>query len=169
MSINIYVACLASYNNGILYGKWFELWEYTDEDSLLEDIEAMLAKSSIEDSEEWEIHDFDSEMDSTRLKKYNLKDLIELDKAIASCDDEVELVEDMLANGVDIDELADKYNNLYFYRDFEEYAREYIDGAYNTKENEFLIRYLDWEKLGKDLRMDITYYETKQGIYIDFD
>ena len=58
----VYVACLASYNAGILHGRWVEL-DSTDAgincDTLTEGTGAMLGESPIKDAEEWAIHDFD--------------------------------------------------------------------------------------------------------------
>lgn len=50
----VYLACLASYNTGILHGRWVELDGSEDfRESLLE----MLASSPIDDAEEWAVHD----------------------------------------------------------------------------------------------------------------
>jgi len=55
--IRIYVACLAAYNNGQLHGTWIEV---TDEDTIWQAVQAMLAASPIEkDAEEWAIHDYE--------------------------------------------------------------------------------------------------------------
>jgi antirestriction protein len=53
----IYVACLASYNAGILYGKWIDADQ--DADAIHEAVKAMLASSPQEDAEEWAIHDYE--------------------------------------------------------------------------------------------------------------
>ncbi|MFV0385396.1 antirestriction protein ArdA [Paracoccus sp. (in: a-proteobacteria)] len=53
--IQIYVACLAAYNNGILHGCWIDAEQ--DAYDIYADIRAMLAASPIEDAEEWAIHD----------------------------------------------------------------------------------------------------------------
>lgn len=55
--IRIYVACLASYNNGILHGAWINACQ--DSEEIMEEAQAMLAASSIEDAEEWAIHDYE--------------------------------------------------------------------------------------------------------------
>jgi antirestriction protein len=53
----IYVACLASYNNGILYGSWLDLSDGPNLDDIREAIEDILSKSPARDAEEWAIHD----------------------------------------------------------------------------------------------------------------
>ena len=53
----IYVACLASYNNGTLYGSWLDLSDGPDVDDIREAIEDILSKSPARYAEEWAIHD----------------------------------------------------------------------------------------------------------------
>ena len=53
----IYVACLASYNKGILYGKWISLEWCTDLQELEQAVSDVLKGSPEADAEEWAIHD----------------------------------------------------------------------------------------------------------------
>ena len=53
----IYVACLASYNAGILHGCWVELNDGAD--AVFDYVKAMLEKSKIANAEEWAIHDYE--------------------------------------------------------------------------------------------------------------
>ncbi|MCC2603641.1 antirestriction protein ArdA [Sphingopyxis yananensis] len=53
----IYVACLAAYNNGYLYGAWIDADQNADE--IREEIAAMLGRSPIEHAEEYAIHDYE--------------------------------------------------------------------------------------------------------------
>ena len=53
----IYVACLASYNNGKLYGKWIDASQEADE--IHEEIQEMLKHSTEPIAEEWAIHDYE--------------------------------------------------------------------------------------------------------------
>jgi antirestriction protein len=68
----IYVACLASYNSGILHGQWIEAT--SDRDEMQAAIDAILRASpcpnvtvthpetgeEVPSAEEWAIHDYDS-------------------------------------------------------------------------------------------------------------
>ena len=54
----IYVACLASYNNGCLSGKW--ITPADTEEKLQAQIDAILKASPEPDAEEWAIHDYDN-------------------------------------------------------------------------------------------------------------
>ncbi|MFD9563366.1 antirestriction protein ArdA [Streptomyces sp. NPDC059994] len=53
----IYAACLASYNNGILHGEWIDATQ--DPDSIGHEIQLMLDASPIPGAEEFAIHDYD--------------------------------------------------------------------------------------------------------------
>lgn len=53
--MRIYVACLASYNAGRLYGAWIDV--SPDVSEMLESISTMLEGSPTPGAEEWEIHD----------------------------------------------------------------------------------------------------------------
>ena len=56
-SPRIYVACLAAYNNGYLHGTWIDADQ--DADQIRDEIAAMLARSPVEDAEEYAIHDYE--------------------------------------------------------------------------------------------------------------
>jgi antirestriction protein len=55
--LGIYVACLASYNNGGLYGSWLDLAKVGSVEELQEAIDWMLAQSPAPGAEEYAIHD----------------------------------------------------------------------------------------------------------------
>jgi len=55
--INIYVADLSAYNNGILHGIWINALDEVDE--IQDQINAMLEKSPEEYAEEYAIHDYE--------------------------------------------------------------------------------------------------------------
>jgi antirestriction protein len=53
----IYVACLASYNDGILHGAWIRADQPVD--GIIADAQAMLDSSPVPFAEEWAIHDYE--------------------------------------------------------------------------------------------------------------
>lgn len=55
-NISIYIACLASYNEGILHGKWINI---TNSKQVWAEINKVLKSSPIPDAEEWAIHDYE--------------------------------------------------------------------------------------------------------------
>jgi antirestriction protein len=52
----IYIACLSSYNSGILHGKW--IVPSTDEQELQDQIDSILKTSKQHFAEEWAVHDY---------------------------------------------------------------------------------------------------------------
>ncbi|WP_018631761.1 antirestriction protein ArdA [Neomegalonema perideroedes] len=56
-SPRIYVACLAAYNSGFLHEVWIDADQ--DADQIRDEIAAMLARSPVEDAEEYAIHDYE--------------------------------------------------------------------------------------------------------------
>ena len=55
--VGIYVACLASYNGGILQGAWLDLEQCKDEEDIQEGIDWVIATSPEPGAEEWAMHD----------------------------------------------------------------------------------------------------------------
>jgi antirestriction protein len=55
--VGIYIACLASYNGGILQGAWVDLELCQDEEDIQEGIDWVLATSPEPGAEEWAMHD----------------------------------------------------------------------------------------------------------------
>ena len=64
----ICVACLASYNNGILYGKWIDATQ--DESDIVAEIQGILANSPIEGAEEWAVHDYEG-FGALKIEEYS--------------------------------------------------------------------------------------------------
>ncbi len=57
MTPRIYVACLASYNAGTLFGKWIDADQSADK--IMSEISSMLRDSSEAGAEEWAVHDYE--------------------------------------------------------------------------------------------------------------
>lgn len=53
----IYVACLAAYNNGHLHGAWIDAAQ--EPWAIYDAVRVMLAASPIAGAEEWAIHDYE--------------------------------------------------------------------------------------------------------------
>tara|TARA_R110000744_G_scaffold171989_1_gene290495 strand:- start:532 stop:1050 length:519 start_codon:yes stop_codon:yes gene_type:complete len=74
----IYIACLASYNNGILYGEW--IVPAMDKDKLYKQIDIIIKSSSMTNAEEWAVHDYDN---FPNLGEYpQVEDIILIQEAI---------------------------------------------------------------------------------------
>ncbi|SLC19877.1 antirestriction protein [Mycobacteroides abscessus subsp. abscessus] len=69
----IYVASLADYNNGKLHGVWIDAAR--EPEAIYVDINAMLARSSEENAEEFAIHDYD-QFGTCRLEEFDSIELV---------------------------------------------------------------------------------------------
>ena len=82
----IYVASLSDYNNAILHGVWIDM-QYTTEDAVWKEINAMLASSPTtkkygEKAEEWAIHDYEN-LPSQRFGEHaSITELLEYVEAV---------------------------------------------------------------------------------------
>lgn len=143
----IYVACLASYNNGILYGEWIEAIQ--SESDIMADIQAMLEDSPIENAEELAIHDFDG-FGSMHLNEYE-----SIATVVAYADFIVEhggLGQALLAEyAIDDAEcmISDCYHGCY---DSEvDFAWHIFEECYSNAIPDNLLYYFDCEAFARDL------------------
>jgi antirestriction protein len=155
VTTSIYIACLASYNNGILHGKWVEVEDY---DQVWDAIKEVLKSSPIENAEEWAIHDYEgfgkiaiSEYDSIE-RICNISKLLQEYGEIAS---------EIYDNYQDTDQVKEALEDKYVgeFETLQDYAQDIIQELYNVPEH--LLFYLDYDKFIRDMEMsgDIdTYY-----------
>ena len=154
----IYVACLAAYNNGKLHGAWIDATQ--DVDDIMSDVQAMLQSSPEEDAEEWAIHDYEGFGDY-RLSEYESFDTVHM----IACffEEHPDLGCDLLShfNG-DIDEartaLDDQYQGCY--SSIADYAQNLTEET--TTIPQHLEYYIDYDRMGRDMEMsgDIFTIET---------
>ena len=77
----IYVACLASYNAGLLHGEWINANQ--EEEEIMAEIEAMLKASPETGAEEWAIHDH-QDFGGIELSEYeDIETVAKLGQALA--------------------------------------------------------------------------------------
>lgn len=155
-NIRIYVACLASYNNGILHGQWIDANQ--GEDHIRDCIKAMLADSPIEGAEEYAIHDYEG-FEGVYLSEYagitqvaELAEFIEEHGAIAG---------KLIAYFGDLDEAREALEERYCgaYESVADFAQEITEQTTEIPTN--LQYYIDWERMGRDLAIsDILAIET---------
>lgn len=160
----IYVACLASYNAGILYGAWIDV---SDDASEMQDaINSMLAKSPTSGAEEWRIDDQDGDWMGIKVDGYDL--------------DKIAMHEEMLndhggAWAAYVDTVGDHYATpsgfedacVCAYPDPETWAEEILEGTFDLPEN--LRFYFDYAKYARDCQLsgDVTFVDDPDGgIYV---
>lgn len=148
----IYVACLAAYNNGKLHGTWIDCNQ--DAEAIWEEIHEMLANSPLKDAEEWAIHDFQN-WGGIHISEYE-----DIERIAA-------LAEALIEHGAAFGAYCRYYGSDATPEDFKEhYLGEYKseeDFAYELWEESGLIKqledlkvwnYIDWEAVAHDLFID---------------
>ena len=151
----IYVACLASYNNGILHGAWIDA--SSDANEMQDAVDAMLAASPMPDAEEFAIHDHDgincSEYDSLQIIADKMSLIEEFEKEFG--DDASGIInayEDCfgVGNADDAQKVRDAYCGHYDSK--EDYAIEFVESCgYLDEAPKYLQMYFDYEAFARDL------------------
>jgi antirestriction protein len=170
----VYVACLASYNNGWLHGKWIDAAQ--DYDTFRDEINEMLKQSPVtkeygEIAEEWAIHDYEG-FGSYRVQEWSdLKELCEIANLIENEDNGELILEimDHLGSGTSIEDAKEFLDNNYqgTHKDVGEYA-EYITEECGTEIPKHLQHYIDYDRMGRDMELngDIFTLELNDGLHV---
>ena len=146
----IYVACLASYNNGCLFGRWIEVGE--DEAALRSEVAAMLRASPEPAAEEWAIHDFEN-FDGIEIREYesfgHVVALAQFTAEHGALGGEV-----LSYYGGDLDDartaLEDRYAGAY--ASLEDFAEE-IASEHFASVHDSMKGYIDYEAIGRDMAL----------------
>lgn len=144
---SIYVACLASYNNSILYGVWIDATQ--SEDDIIEEIWEMLDNSPEPNAEEYAIHDYEG-FGSIKIHEYeSICNIVEYTSFIQE-HGELGLA---LLSDYSIDDaqtmLEEHYQGCY---DSEvDFSRQLFDDCYAHQLPDSLICYFDYEAFARDL------------------
>lgn len=155
----IYVACLAAYNNSTIHGRWISATQGLDE--IYKDIYDMLAESPIENSEEWALHDYSGFGDITFDEYESIERVANIAEFIA---EHGELGASLLGD-YSIDDaqtlLEDSYHGAY---DSEvDFARSIFEEYYSDAMPKNLIYYFDHEAFSRDLFMCDYFSMEAQG------
>jgi len=143
----IYVACLATYNNGYLHGEWIDA--HQDVHDLYAEIKKIIASSPILHAEEFAIHDYEGFGD------VYVGEYISLETISALADFIVEHGE--LGAGVlscmngDIDEARRVLEDCYYgeHDSEEDFAISFAEETMTIPD--YLSFYIDYEKMARDL------------------
>lgn len=163
--MRIYVACLASYNSGVLHGRWIEAT--ADADDMMEEVRTMLAESPVADAEEWAIHDTEGLPDS--IGEFSglepVAAFVELVEDYSYLDEGelAEIVADFGSVEAARDALEDGFCGIY--DSFRDYADEHADEmiACHDQQDSIIARYFDYEAFARDLAMDMHTIDLKSG------
>ena len=154
----VYVACLASYNNGCLFGRWIEVGE--DEASLRSEVAAMLLASPEAEADEWAIFDFDG-FRGIEIREYESFSHV---VALAEfAEEHGQLGAEVLSYyGGDLEDartaLEDRYAGAY--TSLEDFAEE-IASEHFASVHDSMKSYIDYEAIGRDMSLsgDIITFE----------
>lgn len=156
-SPRIYVACLASYNNGILHGAWIDCT--ISSDHIQDQLNIMLKASSLPDAEEWEIHDYEYFYGFNPTGQ-SFKDLHETALFVEEYED---LGGELLDIHCDLDKAKEVLEDNYIgcYESLSDYAEQLVQDCYSIPDN--LQFYLDFEAMARDMELNGEFYSIETG------
>lgn len=167
-SPRIYVACLASYNAGILHGEWIDA---TDADDMAEKIAAMLASSPAEGAEEYAIHDYDGFGELAReLGEYpSLESVAEHARMLAEHGDAWSAyVSHVGSHYATPDGFEEAYRGHYA-DGLSDYAYDLVESCgYLEGVPEFVAQYFDYAAFARDLRLGGDYWEADGHVFTSY-
>ena len=154
----VYVACLASYNSGCLFGRWIDVGE--DEAALRSEVAAMLKASPEPHAEEWALHDFEG-FSGIEIREYeSFSNVVAL---AAFAEEHGSLGAEVLNYyGGDLEDartaLEDRYAGAY--SSLEDFAEETASEHFASV-HESMRGYIDYEAIGRDMALsgDIITFE----------
>jgi len=158
----IYVACLASYNAGRLYGKWIDADQ--DADDIQAEVDAMLAASPDPYAEEWAIHDSEG---LGRIGEWEpFERVAAIGQSVAEAGDDAPALLAWLDydSSNDPEEFADCYAG--HWDSLADFAYELNEG---DSLNGRLDSYIDWESVGRDLHLNGNVWTAdarEGGVYV---
>lgn len=159
----IYVACLAAYNNGILYGQWIDANQ--EEDAIFQEIKEMLAKSPIVGAEEYAVHDYEG-FCGLRIDEY--ESITKIAEMAAMIEKHGEAWAKFAEyEGIEYATL-ERFEEAYAgeWDSEEDYAQDLAEETMDIPEH--LSFYIDFERLARDLFINDYYSADGEGgkIYV---
>lgn len=160
--IRIYVACLASYNNGILHGAWIDATQGIDE--IWKSVKTMLTNLPITDAEEWAIHDYEG-FEGIPINEYDSFETIA--QYAEFIEEHGILGAKLIAYYSGFDDARDAITDRYAgeYGSLSDYAEQLTEDT--TQIPESLRYYIDYEKMARDLEInDVLAIEAGQSVHV---
>ena len=166
----IYVACLASYNAGRLYGRWIDAARGVEH--IEREVAAMLADSPEPGAEEWAIHDHEGLGQIGESEDFDR--VAEIGEAVAEAGDDAAALLAWLAYepGRDPGEFADRYRGTW------DTLADYVESLWDDIGYDadkaaggswwHPARYVDWERMARDLELsgDVETIRSPDGLYV---
>lgn len=155
----VYVACLASYNNGILYGRWIDADQ--SEAALRSAVSTMLRASPIPEAEEYAIHDYEGFGD-VRLEEYASLGRVGAMAALAVEHGDPGLA--VLAHfSGDLDESRQALEERYLgrYPSLADHMQQTMEDALTIPDS--IRYYVDWEAMAHDAEISGELFTVRTG------
>ncbi|WP_238123318.1 MULTISPECIES: antirestriction protein ArdA [unclassified Xanthobacter] len=150
----IYIACLAAYNNGYLHGVWIDADQ--DADAIRDEIAAMLARSPIENAEEYAIHDYEGFEGVTISEYAGIDNVARMGAFIA---EHGALGAGLLEQfGGDMDQAETTLQDCYHgqFASLADYMEELTTESVTIPEA--LRYYVDWDAMARDAEMNGEFF-----------
>jgi antirestriction protein len=130
---------------------WFDLG--TDPDELKQEISDQLG------TDDWKIDDSDPQIDN--IGRLTLEDLCEIAEIV-----DISAFVAWLNYTDDFDYVKDHFDEAYHghYDTPSEFAEAYITGIHGIPD--YILVYIDWERVAADLEMDHYFVDADPGIYV---
>lgn len=144
----IYVACLAAYNQGYLHGVWIAV---SDSETMQNKIDTMLAQSPIPHAEEWEIHDYCG-FYNMRLETNDLAEIVSLAEFIEQYGE----LGACLLSEYNLDAAQTLMDDHYSgeYASELDFAMSIFDDIYSAEALDALHAYIDYQAFARDIFID---------------
>ena len=149
----IYVASLSDYNAGRLHGWWIDV-DGKDGDDIMDEVRAMLDRSSEPIAEEWAIHDHEGFGGFNVGESESFDTICNLAEAIEEHGEAFGIYCGMMGEVVDVSTFEDAYCGDYSGNmdPRRAYAEELADETMEIPAN--IVMYFDYESFARDLFMD---------------
>jgi len=133
---------------------WFDLG--TDPDELEKEISDHFG------TDDWEIDDSDPQIDN--IHRLTLEELCEIAEIVDSSNEDAFVA--WLNYRDDFDYVKNRFDEAYrgYYDTPNAFAEEYIKGMYYIPD--FILIYIDWERVASDLEIDLDFVDADPGIYV---
>lgn len=155
----IYVACLASYNAGTLFGKWIDANQSAEE--IHADISAMLRGSPEAGAEEWAVHDYEGFGEISLSEWPDISRISAIARMLEEHGDAFSLwYTSQDGQNVDIEEVEEKFLEQWqgAHDSKEAFADYLLDTTGQLSEMpEFARRYFNFEAYARDLELSGDY------------
>jgi antirestriction protein len=160
----LYIADLAAYNAGHLHGVWVNAED--DVETIESQIQAMLAKSPVDDAEEWAIHDYEGFV-GIHLSEY--ESLNTISAYVCFLNEYPDIGAALLSYfDNDLNEASRAGSERYHgcYDTVGDYAQDILEESHGIPD--FIACYVDYDKLGRDMEIngEIFTLEVSDKIYV---